>query len=630
MKISACFFLRSKSVSYFFIFVLFSAITSCSDSIISLSEAERLIQSRPSPTDRFDRNQGHDLFAYSIFSLSLPNGISTTLQSGNLSYRIDIEKVTALMTDNTPVQIKYEIVENSNIITISPDEYFSKSGRMQITVHFKWRYWERTDQPPSSDITIWKDFKEEAISVVYDVFARVAPLNVFDEDNPQSINVSIYHAPQVKVAYLPGSIVENLYRYELEVSLGNFTLQPIIDEENMIITYNFDGLLQAHSSYTFTARAKWYRYVEGSWIRCAEKFDEIFTQNIITSEQANMQWTMQDIEFMYPLYRQFNFLPGEYNKGYIRLTDALVRQYTVRPPFVEFRDVKTGWIWQANVSFNQTLQVFEYEMPQVFEPEKIYQISFKDRATDAVIFSYHFKTSKFNNFTEKWASLRSSFTSKWRWPVLGEGGMLSHHEQGINMQNLAEPFDMYETNHVGQSPYPIKTLPLIRFNSHILEHWKGTMNWYIYSQPSLTFDRQTDEVNWFSFPPTDAIHFGFRSTTLSDDAVLTGNINQPSNADLGQFVWLVKAVSDLDVRSAAQHASRVPENARTQAQRNLASLAGAHYPVLVHFGNFPILQQYPVLQIDMAIGGDAYPLLDVYYVLPGLEIKTTTIRNVQL
>jgi len=629
MNTSIFSFLRNKSMFYFLSCALFSAvILSCSDkedNIISSSTAATSIEAKPSPTKNFLKNQGQILYAYSTISLSVPDSISKELKSNDVFYRIDIEKITASMADNSPIPIKYEIGSN-NIISIYPDEYFSKSGKLLLNIQLNWKYWENIKNPPSSDISEWKDYKQETVSVEYDVLARVAPLNVFDADNIQSVSANIYYIPQTKVAYLPGNIVENQYKYELESSLDNFTLLPSIEENDMNIYYNFEGQLQFQKNYTFTAKAKWYRNVNGSWVKCADALDETFTQNIVTSEQGNAQWTMQDIEFHYPLDRQFNFLPKEYNKGYIKLSTAtLLKQYATKLPYVEFEEIKTNWKRQSEVSYNENLKVFEYDLPQdYFEPEKVYQISFKDRTTDALIYSYYFKTSKFNNFAEKWASLRTSFAEKWRDPIIGgPGGLINYHLQKINMKNCEEVVDVYETYNSNFADAKVRSL--IQFNTHVLDGWKNTLNWYIYSQPSVDFNRKGDEMNWFLFPPTDAIYFIFNSPkpTLSDNSCLTGDVDFYPQNNIGVFVWAVKAISDLDVRSAIEYASQIPAEKRTEAQQRLAALSGYYYPYIVPAG-------CPVLQIDMALGGDPYPLLDVYYVLPGLGIKTTTISDVQL
>ena len=621
MNLFSLSFLRNKPMFYCLICILFSvSIFSCSDENISLKRAKAAIESgnETSPVKRFNKNQGKVLYAYSTISLSVPDGLSKVQTKDDVSYRVDIDNITVSIND-TPIKVNYEI-EKGNIISVYPDEYFPKSGKLLLTIHFQWKYWGKSDTPYSSDISEWTDYKKENISIEYDVFARVVPLNIFEADNIQSINTNIYHIPLTAVAYLPNNIIENKYKYELESSLEGIKLSPSVEENNMIIYYEYEGELQSQKNYTFTVKAKWHRLINNSWVKCADIFDETFTQTIVTSESSNTKWGEEVISFFYPMYRQFNFLPEEYSKGYIKLSDKnVLRQYTLRTPYVEIIDVKTQWKMQSEVSFNKNLEILEYDLPQNnFEPDKIYEVAFRDRSTDAILYSYHFKTSKFKNFTEKWTSLLTSFKAKWRDPVIDEdgyyGGMVNYHLQKINIQNLEERFDDYEIAESQYVGFPSTKRPLIQFNSHIPVGWDNTFNWYVYSQPSITFDRKSAAIQKYSYPPTDAIYFvvfGNSLSALSDNSCITGDVVFPTDR-YAVFVWAVKAVSDLDVRSAVAHARRIPETERTEAQKTVAN------------------QTLPMFNIDMALGGDQYPLFDVYYVLPGLGIKTTTIKNVQL
>lgn len=611
---------------FFFALLLLFCMYSCQEKLFSLEEATLAIESGTSPIADFNKDQGKTtLYAYSSTSIEIPYKIFQAQSSNNISYRVDIENVTASV-DGSPIEVEYDIIKNDNLINVYPKDYYSKTGKLLLVIHFQWRYWDKVENSYSSDLTQWKDYKQESISIEYDVLAQIAPLSIFDTEVEKSVNTHVFYTPQTKVNYLPNEVVEEQYKYEIESTMDNFVFSPYVEENDKTIDYNYEGILQSNENYVFTAKAKWYRLENNSWIKCADALDEIVTQNITTSELADTKWNADEIAFSYPLDRQFNFLSKEYSKGYIKPSATLLKQYKSNLPYIELNKVNSQLKKQLdNISYNEKLNIFEYDLPQnYFEPENIYLISFKDRTTDALLYSYYFKTSKFDNFTEKWESLRKSIDGKWRYPeTIDDHSLVVSHTQRINMQELEEVVDVYETASANfANKFSLKTRPLIQFNSHVLPEWKNTMNWYIYSQPSLTFDRKQDPLNLYSFPPTDAIYLNTNSPapTLSDNSCLTGDIDFNPKDNGGVFVWSVKCTSDFDVFSAISHAYSIKEEKRTDAQKKLASYE--YYP-------FSGPLDPPRIEIDMALGGDEYPLMDVYYVLPGLGIKTTTISNVQ-
>jgi len=329
--------------------------------------------------------------------------------------------------------------------------------------------------------------------------------------------------------------------------------------------------------------------------------------------------TEDDFAVTYPMNRQLNFLRKEYDKGYFILNGGYGQMKMFdRRIYVMIKDVlEEDFTGQEEIVYNPKLNVLEYWMPtNMLLPRRVYNVEIRDMATDQTLYEYFFATSKFDNFTEKWETLKDGFGSRFRRWINWHDYAHRH-----NMHYSEEVLDLYETEYnaiiyesVNNRP---ETMPLIQFETHVPESWKNTADWLIYEQPSLTFRRSSSWEKKYGFPPVRAIGFSATPVFLTDEQCTTGNINISSNS-FG-FFWIVQGMTRWDASSASVNARITPEAQRTEWQ----NIAANNYPDL------------PRLDLDFVVvinnkRPDDYPPMDVFYVLPGINIETTIIRNFQL
>lgn len=375
----------------------------------------------------------------------------------------------------------------------------------------------------------------------------------------------------IKVNYLPQReinvtrIKTGFLRYNLTYALVGEEGEVKMDSEilnDSTIILNPEKPLEFDKIYTLNVFADWQKKIgtSGVWENCADEFKETISQKIVTNIALNeLVINESDFIFQYPLDRQFNYLENEYTKGYFRLTNDKQKQLMLKNYKIKLLNVKTGIFNTIELSFNEQLNVFEYELQASFlDNNSVYKISLLTEI-DETIYSYYFKTSKYNSFTEKWEMLSACFEGKWRDNVSNDGYPYSNIApslQKINVTINDETLDYYEIN---SNKYLSAKMPLVQFETQVPEEWKTTAEWQIYSWSSLSYIRQNSDCKKYGFPPLRAIYYLFPDlyAVKLSDASLTGNIEYPNKPSRGIFVWEVQNFMQYDAWSASTNANSV-------------------------------------------------------------------------
>ncbi len=503
------------------------------------------------------------------------------------------------------------------MVKIKPNGYFNNNGKIKFCVYGSWYYSPLSNKIP--DAKNWRFLKTVSSELEFDLFNQLLPKKALKNPGNSQINADLFYRPELKVNYVPESEVilpesdEDVYfkydlTYQMNLNGNQVGLSQNIVSDSLIYLNCF-GLLSPNKEYNLSVSIDWYvsQNNKVSWEKCNELFTETLAQKIVTGSTVTFSDTIvdSDVDFMYPLNRQFNYLEEEYQKGYIKFKNIKAQKwFEMYNPVVEIKNVKTEITMHSLSSYNSTYDIFEYDLSAGFlSNNEVYKISFKDTVSSKIKYEYYFKTSKYNSFSEKWTVLKNSFDGKARDISL----------QIINVTINDEILDYYE---ILSNEHNSSSLSLIQFETHIPESWKSTADWLIYSQPSLEFQRKNATTKIFGFPPIRAIYYlapDWYAIKLSDNS-LNGTIVYPSEPWLGIFVWEVQNFMRADASSATTVAKTIPESERS----NWQNIAAQDYP------------EMPRLWLDFALGGDTYPLLDVYYVLPGINIETTKITNIQL
>lgn len=457
---------------------------------------------------------------------------------------------------------------------------------------------------------------------------NLLPKSALSNFSSSELSTDIVTPFTVKVNYLPqreirvpqiktGFLRYNLF-YKLTGEEGDIEMDYEISNDSTLVLYSKKPLTY-NKNYVLRVFAEWQKKIgnDGVWEDCGDKYKEEIFQYVVTNVTLNeLILDKSDFIFQYPLDRQFNYLEEEYTKGYFRLTSDKQKQLMLNTYTINLRNVNTAVSNTLELIYNESLDVFEYELqPNFLENESVYEISLLSETTE-VIYSYYFKTSKYNSFSEKWNMLKSCFEGKWREYAGFDGYPYSEvapHVQNINVTIYEETLDYYESN---KNRFSGPVMPLIQIETHVPQEWKRTAEWQIYTWSSLTYERQHTDCKKYGFPPLRAIYFlaPDRYTIKLSDQSITGNIEYPDMPSRGIMVWEVQNFMRYDASSASTFANAVNEYERDQYQ----DIAANNYQGMYR------------LYLDFALGDDVYPLVDVYYVLPGLKIETTKISDFQL
>ncbi len=527
-------------------------------------------------------------------------------------------------------EMEHEIINDTTIILKSKNP-IERHNNYLLEVFAMW-------QKKIGENGIWEDcgtYYNERITQTINTSLHPDSLNPGLLPNPalrdfssSELHTDIVNPYTVKVNYIPLREIEvqrikaGFLRYKLAYTLtgdeGEVDMEYEILNDSTLL-FSSAKPLTFNKNYVFKVSADWQKKVEqdGVWQDCEEQYKEEISQNVITDIPLDeLVITESDFIFQYPLDRQFNYLEEEYNKGYFRLTSDKQKQLMLNAYKIKLLNVNTAESNTLELIYNENLDVFEYELqPSFLENESVYEISLLTE-TEELVYSYYFKTSKYNSFSEKWDMLKTCFEGKWRDNVSNDGYPYSEAApsvQKINVTIYEETLDYYESN---KNKYSSSLMPLIQMETHVPEEWKATAEWQIYSWNSLSYERQYNDCKKYGFPPLRAIYFSaadWWAIKLSDESI-TGNIEYPDMPSSGIMVWEVQNFMKYDAWSASNYANEVNEYERDHYQE----IAAGDY------------QDMDRLYLDFALGDDVYPLVDVYYVLPGLNIETTKISSFQL
>jgi hypothetical protein len=606
------------SKSLFFLFLLLTAACSKDDKTITRERAEAVL-SQTQYGDIMTRKNDDPVYAYSDIALNISSFLKNVMSTENVYSYWTYDSVTVIM-DNKKVKITYELGDK-NLIIRPVDLFYAASGSLTVQLHAS-RYYSPIPNGPPTENEAWLFLCTEVVSVEYAVANCIGARtqNVFVAPSPGVLQTSVFFVPSVKTRVAPGEIVDGQFKYEITsiLSVGNATIPLTVDQANDSLTYlQYEGALDAQKTYTLLVTATWLRKVADQWLACDARLNESVSQQLnTTGESALLQpFGADDLEFTYPLDRQVNFLPKEYDHGYFRLSNReTMKQYGFGNLKIQFVDVKTNTASiPKQIYFDRELNILQYGLPQgYFEAKRVYKaiISNEDNAT---VYSYYFGTSKFDTFIEKWAVLKTCFGWMARIPEDDFFGSGRTWRQIINCSGTTEVFpDYYEfvTDDMRQEA-------LIQFETHIDASWKTTYHWLIYDQPSLSFNRQSHpKYKKYGFPPIRAIYFETSTTytiKLSDDNCSTGNVTL-SSPWRGMLNWVVQNWMTVDAYTARANAIKIPAEQRTEWQQTAVD----GYPDLT-----------PLPYLDFALGDDILPPMDVFYILPGVNLETTTIKDVQ-
>jgi hypothetical protein len=469
----------------------------------------------------------------------------------------------------------------------------------------------------------------------------------------QTTDVSVFATPQVAfnipVAKPFSMLNENdevaTYRVQLdELKLLNnkteITGTTAVNEDGTSASLTLKDILPPLSSLTASAKVHVERQNGSKWDALKDDA-EVKSASFKTGEAPDyVPW--ENVAYAYPVKRQYNYLPKEYPKGYIRLkrgqpylfaaVDSSGKKWKVTAALA----LAGGKSVSTTVAYDDAVTQVNFDMPADLSKESIYtfnivrtsldgnaaannvttkeqttvsedgdtttvaQNTLKGNATSSVskeVISYSFRTSKYSTFTEKMnatSDARDLFDVATNYiGVLGQ-----RFETG-------ETFDKFEI----QGDNTFATKPLVSLTAGRNNSWlQNTIMPLLYNNypivPSMTITRDLSVMG--GIPPVEAVWLynnNYSPYTLEDGAITEGHA--PTIPGLSRFMYYVSFAAYADFVELQEKASKYYLNKGT-ATPAISKLITAPYPDLQ--------------------GNLAYPV-DIQYRLPGTNKITSSLTR---
>jgi hypothetical protein len=557
------------------------------------------------------------VYAYSLLEMQLDNNFFEPQMREEIYYIYQCDSAEC-MVDGKRIQIVYQFSDGVKAtrkrLLVNPHTVFKGGQKFNIRIYGRWLYSPVPGAIPDSNA--WKQLKSNSIDVEYPIKGRLHSSNAFRTKGLVVKTVNITYTPRVSVNLPPERSIQfhgNWFKYEIDYSMKQISGTEIeIDhkiEGDSLISFSYSGFLENNQTYLFSIKAKWQVKRQGSdvWQACDAQHDETLTFELNTNGKTKNELISDaGVEYSYPVNRQFNFLKGEYNKGYIHFKEAGINNWFKNElPRVIIENVKSGAKLEVKAAYNSVYDMVEYPLDGAgLNNSEVYKVSFVDELDGTLRYGYYFKTSQYNTFKEKWEIVSNAVCkSGWaRRTIYDWGVSWNSHAMQKNIMLDGEGFDDAE-----QFNY------LIQYETHVPDSWKSTADWQVFFEPSLQFESKdfNDIKSKYGFPPLRGIWM-FNSIPLRlSDSSLNGEIVYPKRSEY-VLMWLVQNYFYKYAYDAGVESKKIPESARTDWQQKAA---------LGYTG-------MPRLWLDFVFqANDVCPLVNVYYVLPGIKIETTVIRD---
>lgn len=299
------------------------------------------------------------------------------------------------------------------------------------------------------------------------------------------------------------------------------TLTYQLSHDSLSLKIFSNDYLQANASYFVSVTMRWedYQTRSGSftptWQLISWENKELKEEKsqTFTTGSGTIEIPAGNIKNIYPIPNQYHFLPKESSSGFLTLNRA--QDYIFKPSsgfIIEaIFETPTHSTYRASVQYNASNKQLTYFYPlNLFEAEKIYKLSFiarKASGEEHLLYSYYFRTSKFDTFAEKMGSYTFSantfliLTIPWRGHYL--------HSSITSANEYFDDFETeYATERVFEGTSSVKDIPyatnLIRFdikrddNAYFSSLYE--LMWAPWTSPSFnpTVQRDTSRVGKYA------------------------------------------------------------------------------------------------------------------------------------
>ena len=467
-------------------------------------------------------------------------------------------------------------------------KYSVLGGFVSGTYHYKMVYGEQCEiVTPGSELG--------NITVISDVTPSGNDVNVFT--SPQ---VSFNTAIDTEFSMLNTNDETNSYRAKLdEFSVSN-NGQPIQ------ATFEWNGkrdVLALHLSETLPQKATlktavklhWEKKLpNGSWDPLKDDNNAISYETkefTFTTGEAPNFIPDENVVYSYPIKHQYNLLPQETNQGYVKLRYG--QSYLFQPSddnikwtYLARFEQPSGNKLEVPLSYNNGQATVNFSIPDALVKQSVYKLTFIKRPetqggvdsnlerktvavdggdagqvnvasntltgnltqdVEKVIYNSAFRTSQFNNFSEKWASISGSQDlfdiAVGNVAVIGKG------------VNLSETFDDFELK-----GFQNHNKPLVQVSASSEDSWlKNIMAPLLYdsypADPSVTITNRS--IDSLGVEPLRAVRLtNSQGNYILEDANITSGTAPAKSGPVKVMYYLsyvgLKDFSELRDKAASQ------------------------------------------------------------------------------
>jgi len=469
-----------------------------------------------------------------------------------------------------------------------------------------------------------------------DVIAQLSPgegdkdINVFAA--PQAVfNIPVNQEMTINEDDVKGTYMAALEEFSIKYKDTGRTVsgRNKISSDGTVSMFTLDEPFESQKDVEVYAKVAFKKKVNNNWIIVTGDDGKPVVEDkkaVFHTGDRPKEIQPEHVAYSYPIDRQYNYYPKEYDKGYILVTQNYAYLFSTEKPEgfdqklrisdESGKSYETSFTYKTNSSTNNIRLEIDFSTDRIaLEKNKIYKLAIvnipqenKDmksnisRETTAVegndnmkitrqeatevlsqlsekeIYSLHFRSSNYDTFYQK----VKAFDKK-------EEGWRDYAEPFVHYikTNLREPelFDTYEMQGVNDQK-------LVRFRALV-----DQTEWY-----NQTFYKGMYQTQTYLAPPVDKVEIltGLPDKRLTDDEM---NINAASGYNTqGIFRYAIPYQCARDFFAAKGNIAQRALNGQIAQQE--VQLLGTDFPPVVFKGDYPV---------------------NVSYVLPGRGITTSTV-----
>jgi hypothetical protein len=417
------------------------------------------------------------------------------VQVCDMKYRAVYEKVS--LSDEETEFDSYYSEGKKNSLTLN----LRKIGKsaFAVNVYFKWERLKGDQWVPLEGVITHNKFylRNYSDKIINSFVGKHFPAD--------SAEVSKYTSPYIYFKYQIDQKVQfnddimvnpQLKSYGIKDESGNeIPVQKIWDDKKL--TLKPEGPLKANSKYTAYVIND-FSLTRGSDSKAKglkELGFEFIEQNewtFWTKDETNGDMIDDDnVEYSYPIVNQYNFLPQEYNKGFLKLKfdqqeitgDPNTSDVNYKARFIDILNSDT---LEFPVDFNFNERYFSYNLSDELKNSTIYKVEIlkNTESLSDIIYQYHFRTSSYDTFNEKTNNI-----------FIASGGYVYNKEIGCYVTG-DEFFDKYECEYLIRFKLDLENIDW--FNNKELDHFYEGMQ-------ETNYRLENRNVEKYGAPPVRAM-----------------------------------------------------------------------------------------------------------------------------